>query len=393
MKSKKEALAAITENERLINGKLTTMFDCCIGTNSLGQKVRFSSVSHAALEERIEAFFRRQRSMGDTANLLKPSQAIDAAAALRMLEGAGVKRSLSYVVEQFLAATKGSREARDTTLGQAYAKYLDSFDPRQTAHLNCVRTRVGKFVSFFGDNRLLSRIGRDEVERFLAPVRKQAQKTFNNNLSYLKSFFAWCMKPAQNFMTANPAQDIAAEKIAYEEPKYLSVEDTEKIFREAERRGDAAALAYGTLAYFCGVRFAEMGRVAKDARAFVLEDETIRVAHPKGYLRGTRPRVFQVVPNALAWLKACDAPRALAKVAPQQAKRRFMDAAKAVGVVVPKNAGRHSFISYHVAAYGDPVKTEALAGTSAAMRVQNYMGLATKVQGERYFAIMPHGAS
>ena len=43
----------------------------------------------------------------------------------------------------------------------------------------------------------------------------------------------------------------------------------------------------------------------------------------------------------------------------------------------------------HVAAFGDPRRTEILVGTSASMRVNHYMGLATQAQGQAYFAIRP----
>lgn len=392
MKTRAEALASITSNTRLINGRMSEIFDCFIGTNTLGQKVRFSSTSRAALVEKVNAFYKRQRAMGDTACLLTPSQAIDAQAAFRALEIAGLKRSLSSLVDDFIARTTEADVAVNISLGDAYAKYLNSFDPRQTAHIRTVRSRVGRFIDFFGGNRLLGDVGPDDVAQFMRPMKGGSHKTYNNVLTYLSGFFSWCCKPAQRFASNNPARDMPKMKIAYEEPDYISVDDAERLFAEVERRGDKSVIAFAALSFFCGVRFAEIERVAKDGRAFALEDETVRVSHPKGYLRGTRPRVFRAMPNALAWLRMADAADAMRMRAPRECRKALKAAAKAVGVRLPKNCGRHSFVTYHVAAYGDPAKTEALAGTSAAMRAQHYMGLATKVQGERYFAIMPHGA-
>ena len=58
-------------------------------------------------------------------------------------------------------------------------------------------------------------------------------------------------------------------------------------------------------------------------------------------------------------------------------------------IPVFQNCGRHTFITYHVAAFGDPAKTQAIVGTSAKMRAENYCGLASKANGEAYFKIMP----
>ena len=62
-------------------------------------------------------------------------------------------------------------------------------------------------------------------------------------------------------------------------------------------------------------------------------------------------------------------------------------------IPVFQNCGRHTFITYHVAAFGDPAKTQAIVGTSAKMRAENYCGLASKANGEAYFKIMPTGTA
>ena len=53
------------------------------------------------------------------------------------------------------------------------------------------------------------------------------------------------------------------------------------------------------------------------------------------------------------------------------------------------NMGRHSYITHLSAKTGDPRRAEGMAGTSSGMRTKNYDGLATKTEGEAYFAIMP----
>ena len=79
---------------------------------------------------------------------------------------------------------------------------------------------------------------------------------------------------------------------------------------------------------------------------------------------------------------------ALAKVT-RDTQKGIYELARANGVPMFHNCGRHTFITYHVAAYSDPAKTTAMVGTSDKMRADNYCGLATKKDGDAYFAIMP----
>jgi hypothetical protein len=63
--------------------------------------------------------------------------------------------------------------------------------------------------------------------------------------------------------------------------------------------------------------------------------------------------------------------------------------AKDNNIPVFGNCGRHTFITYHVAAYGNPAITQAMVGTGGKMMANNYRGLATKKDGEAFFNILP----
>ncbi|MDA3923699.1 MAG: hypothetical protein PF904_03255 [Kiritimatiellae bacterium] len=65
------------------------------------------------------------------------------------------------------------------------------------------------------------------------------------------------------------------------------------------------------------------------------------------------------------------------------------ETAKKLKIKLPRNAGRHTFITMHVAAYERPEMTDNMTGTSSQMRSNHYQGLTTKKEGEKYFSIMP----
>ena len=128
-----------------------------------------------------------------------------------------------------------------------------------------------------------------------------------------------------------------------------------------------------------------------------LDEGWVRIARPKGYQHGIVPRMVQLPPSAVAWMRAYPIPR---RIGPDERIFTFLPHADDVStkikqgirdasIKIPRNGARHTFVSMHVAAYGDPRRTEIMAGTSGQMLVEHYMGLATRAQGAAYFAILP----
>ena len=90
----------------------------------------------------------------------------------------------------------------------------------------------------------------------------------------------------------------------------------------------------------------------------------------------------------MAWIKSFDFLKALKKVNKKTIEKIYALARKHK-IPVFQNCVRHTFITYHVAAFGDPAKTQAMVGTSARYRAMNYCGMASKADGEKYFRIWP----
>ena len=126
----------------------------------------------------------------------------------------------------------------------------------------------------------------------------------------------------------------------------------------------------------------------EDSIRIDLQDRFIRVVKPKGVTNGIRPRCFRIPDTAYAWMSAFDFIQA-AQTPNLRFRKKMMRYAKDAGVKVPTNAGRHTFITMDVAAYGKPEETQAKVGTSATMRAENYCGLASKAEGLAYFKILP----
>jgi hypothetical protein len=70
-------------------------------------------------------------------------------------------------------------------------------------------------------------------------------------------------------------------------------------------------------------------------------------------------------------------------------RRLVLRAARRVGVTLPENAGRNTFISMHVAHYESIDKMALEADTSATIIKNNYLDIVTREDAARYWAIRP----
>ena len=221
-----------------------------------------------------------------------------------------------------------------------------------------------------------------------------AEKTFNNNLGDLRSFFNWCAKPVRAYCRENPLASAEKRREAKKDVEYLSADDTKKWFDimlscAYDRRGKML-LWWNTLGFFAGARTAEIRRLTwKDVD---LKSGTVRFAEPKGFAHGVPPRFVKLNDAARAWLAAAP----LERGAPDENVFDGVDDTRAVsnavervarknGLRLPRNAARHTFITMHVAAYHNAAETESIVGTSATMRRRHYQGLVREEEAKRYF--------
>lgn len=320
---------------------------------------------------------------------LSPQEILDAQNAFALLSNAGLSISLTDAVKLLLVRTPQLSSQNPISIGSAYQKYIRTFSPEQVAHIACVKQRVGKFVSSFGFSRDISEVSEREFLLWLNHSGRFSDKSFNNALNYCKTFFNWCCKKKQGFLKENPICDIEPRRLLYHEPEYISLTNAEQLFRILEKSGDNKMIAYAALSFFCGIRTAEIDRLCEDVeKAIRLDDGTIRISKPKGYLRGVSPRVFRATDAAIAWLQFSGI-ECLKGMDAGITRNKIGKLARKHGITLPHNAGRHSFVTYHIAWQQSPSQTETMVGTSQAMRISHYMGLATLSEGKKFFSIRP----
>lgn len=379
-----------------------------VGTHpATGRKIQFTRAKREDVLRAIDEFYLSLRKGGATeavaigaAPEIKPRDALDWREARDALDMAGFEdRSVLEAVREFIRAQGG---INPHTLRAAYEEYFGSFGPEQDAQKKTVRQRVYRAVLALDPTRPVHEVTPQDVRDYLDaefPAPRFSPRTYNGALKYIKTFFAWCAKPARRYCRDNPAELLDIRAVPYREPKFMTPEQTETLFRAAEANPSWAVsgeeIWWLALSFFAGVRAVEIFRLTgKDVN---LDEGWVRIARPKGYQHGIVPRMVQLPPSAVAWMRAYPIPR---RIGPDERIFTFLPHADDVStkikqgirdasIKIPRNGARHTFVSMHVAAYGDPRRTEIMAGTSGQMLVEHYMGLATRAQGAAYFAILP----
>ena len=234
--------------------------------------------------------------------------------------------------------------------------------------------------------------------------RLAAAKTRDNVRGDLRSFFAWCMGMENNapmlgverrWHVENPAASVPKEKPARGVPLVLSVADAAALMRDVEGVRDGYLVQYFALALFAGIRpSGELEKLAvheglrapcREAGGRPLLDlERGVITIPADVAKTGRKRVITLQGNLRAWLEAYVGP-----VLPRGHDRVVLTIRKRCGL--GHDVLRHSFISYHVAAFGSKGRTALEAGNSEAIIDRHYLNLPTEAEGRAFFSIMPTG--
>lgn len=141
-------------------------------------------------------------------------------------------------------------------------------------------------------------------------------------------------------------------------------------------------LAGWSLAMFAGLRRAEVERL--DWSEVRLERGYVEITAGKSKTR-TR-RLVTIQPNLALILEPLALPAG--RVFPLSPKRAEAWAFSAYGRPVPKNAARHSFVSYHLALTSDLALTEMEAGHDRKVLFQHYRELVTAEDAAGYFSLV-----
>ena len=399
-------MSFLQKNKALATVKIRTqkggyvIYEAYLGTDPFtGKPVRKSATSKKGLEQKIADFYKALDQSGEAGAVLTRYQAMDAKQAIGMIEQSGRNMTLVECAKIALAEELTKKETPSITIGEAYAGYAKSIQDKSAAYQKDVRLRVGAWADAFGMERRLGDVSAPEVKKYLMDrLYRQGDVgswvTYNNHLGNIKSFLSWCASREQGFLAESPLEGMKKIVIPYRQPEYMKATHVEGLFRELWNRRETqmgrADLAYSILSFFCGMRQSEIDRVrlGEHAVRINLDEGTIRVGIPKGVSKGIRPRAFVIPEQALAWMTAFDFMDG-ATTRNKQFRRHLVEAAEAAKVKLPKNAGRHTFITMFEAVHHDANALTAIVGNTDDVRSKSYNGVELAPEGRAYFAILP----
>lgn len=343
--------------------------------------------------EFVKMMKKRKTKYGDSFNDLTSTQHSIAVDVFRMLSDASIPDTqLLSIVSSFIALNSKIRE--HITLSEAKERYEGTFSAAQKLHKKLASHYICALVEFLKDDVKISSISEEDMTLFFNNLQdKYSTKTYNNMLSYLKTFFNWC--EANHLISGNPIV-LQKKKIEYHDPEFVKQEilsralhaiDEDNEMRQDDKRKMINAFV---LSFFCGIRTSEIYRLTPDAVHPEDEHPYVRISTTKGAAKGIKGRTVDLEANAVAWLKKYPLTEQLnERNMADVRKRASLGVLKDYPSVMNHNIGRHSYITYHVAKHRDCARTEAYVGTSASMRVRHYQGLATTADGIAYFDIFP----
>lgn len=245
-----------------------------------------------------------------------------------------------------------------------------------------------------GPDALLRDVAGSHIEALLASCMHPC--TYNGMRASARAFFQWCIR--RRLLRGSPVDGIDPRPEPRHEPRFYTPEQVRRVFRAATTRDTDPAIGVTlALGFLCGMRTSEISRA--HARDINYADGTVRVPIPKGYFRGTPPRLIQARPSALAWLRyflppdiAPDTPiAASAHVFREWKRTRLAPIGLDWGHDAFRNVMRHTACTMHVAAFRDLAETQLMLGhaSGSAVTIRHYLGLASRSMGEEYWAIMP----
>ena len=247
---------------------------------------------------------------------------------------------------------------------------------RSERYLRALRVSLGSFV-FGRANTDLSTVTIADLETWIE-AKQWAARTQRGYLSDVSIFFNWCMR--RGLAKENPAS--AVELIVSDTaPPQIHTPTQVRTVLEFARSYDLNLCRLLALRYFAGLRTAESDK---------LDESHLMPGHVEVTARNAktrRRRLVTIQPCLAAWLalggsfdfgnrgnRWCDFAKALAA---------------ATGVTMPYNVTRHSFVSYHLAAFGSAAKTALEAGHTEQMLFAHYRELVRPDASQEFWNIFP----
>jgi integrase len=311
----------------------------------------------------------------------------------------------------WIRAQKEKLKVEERRLEVALADYIRSMERvgRNHSYIGHVRRALADLRDELG-NKLVRDISVEELTDHLFGL-PYSPVTLKNRRTYLYGAFAWWKQ--QGWVNQNTVKKVECPKVQDKEPGILTVDETRRLFKANEKL-DPEICGLLALGAFAGMRTSAISRIDYSEIDFTQRG----ILTPAEKTKKHRRQWIEDLPDNLwAWLKRTP-PEAFKMTHRQMLHRRSM-AMKRAGLLIeaddisrdnakrdrqglgsvdlkpkapPKNALRHSFVTYHVALHRNPGKTALIVShRDQDCLYRHYLGIANQQDAKEYFKIFPRG--
>jgi integrase len=294
-----------------------------------------------------------------------------------------------------------------TEIREEYQRRIEAGEVRGLRHVETLNETLKKLELRFG-NTPVCKISKQDLETWLKRLRGKdgeplAVKTRNKHRGYAGQIFSFALD--KNYLRENPVSRIKKFKElsnpdGSDEIKnhVLSAGETEKLFRAAQP--DPKIIPFLALWFFAGVRRATLEKLdwsavkLSEKRVIVpryagKNDKRYRVTLSDNLVEWIRPHVIESG-SLLAPARATNRAGMLkGKPSETGTRERIVAAARKAGITLPDNAGRHTFISMHVAHHESIDKTALESDNSSEIIKRNYLDIVTREDAAKFWEIRP----
>lgn len=315
-----------------------------------GERFFFETATEA--DTKAEAL-RIARKNGGTEAAELPSrlraEAIDAERRL-----AAVGATITQAVDYYLAHAKpagGTRTTHEVVNEFLQAKRIAG---RKSSYLDVQKYVLSNvFGGQFG-TRQVHEITSTEIDTWMN-AQAWSIRTRLNYFSDVRNLFGFAVR--KGYRPTNPTAQLEKPIVTDQSPGVLSIAQASSLLNVCAR-GEAEMLPAVAIGLFAGLRTEELDQL--DWRHVDLKEGNIHV--PPEIAKTREGRDVEIHATLKAWLAPLA--RAEGKLAPAKSYDwRLAQKAKAAGIADwPKNALRHSFASYHFAAFKNAPLTASMLG-------------------------------
>ena len=350
--------------------------------SSTGTRQRRFFETRVEAEGFVHSLGAQIENYGLSTQLLKPTEAEEAKAAIRLLEEAGASVGLLGAVRNYLAHERRRSESRtvesviDLFMGskRRSAKYADS--------LERTKTRM---------KPLHSAMASDVTPNAIEALLKGVADTYRNALlREIRAIFAFAVK--RGWCAANPVARMDFARVRIGEREVYSVAESAAILETAERH-DPTLLPFFAIGLFAGIRVYELLRL--EWKNVDIEEGSIDL--PASITKRERRRSVPIEPALRAWLERAIWLNGIPNgyVCPLRTynalrvRQRLLF--KTAKVQWRQNAARHSFASYWLAEHGDLTALALRLGHAGGLEVlhTHYHRAVRKADAVKFWANKP----